>query len=183
MVPTYLQWNPGLDNDELTLKEVIDTLPGNGPMEIHKLVRLFENPDSPLAFKGAINLPRHDCVHIVLGRGLSAQDEAFVIGFTMGTSKNISRFEVKLFEFVSKHFYPGIYKFTDDNLKIFELGVKFGKECAVNQIYDFPFELYMERKLGEIREIIGISKDELREIYRKEQEITPNTMESKRLPL
>jgi hypothetical protein len=183
MVAAYLLWNPGLDNDSLTLQEALDTLPGNDPKAIHRLVRLFENPCSPLAFKGAISLERHDCVHIMLGRGLTAQDEAFVIGFTMGTSKNISLLEVKLFQFISKHIYPPTYRFSDDNLKIFKLGLKYGKECQVSQIYDFPFELYKERTLGEIRDILCISTDELRAIYHMEQTLVPDSKASKRLPV
>jgi hypothetical protein len=32
-------------------------------------------------------------IHVLLGRGLLAQDEAFVIGFTMGATKAVSGFE------------------------------------------------------------------------------------------
>lgn len=45
---------------------------------------LLENPDSPLPFAGKIDLYRHDCLHLLLERGLSVEDEAFVVGFTMG---------------------------------------------------------------------------------------------------
>ena len=63
-------WNPTLDNDQLTLGEVYESLPGFPPEAIHPLVCLFENPDSPLAFPGASSLRRPDCLHILLGRGL-----------------------------------------------------------------------------------------------------------------
>ena len=183
MVPTFLQWNPGLDNDDQTMQEILNTLPGNPPKDIHRLVRLFENPASPIAFTGAINLPRHDCVHIMLGRGLSPQDEAFVIGFTMGTSKSISRIEVRLFELISKYVYPPIYKFSDEHLKIFELGLEYGKECSVRQVYNFPFEDHYGDRLGALREEIGLSTDMLRQVYRREQEMIPDSVASLRLPV
>ena len=83
------RWHPGIANDGLTLRQVYRTLPGSTAAEIDPLVRLFENPASPLAFRGAITLERHDCVHVLLGRGLLGQDEAFVLGFTMGAEKDV----------------------------------------------------------------------------------------------
>jgi hypothetical protein len=35
-------------------------------------------------------LEGHDCMHVILGRGLLNQDEAFVIGFTMGSARKIT---------------------------------------------------------------------------------------------
>jgi len=69
----WREWNPGLDNDELTLQAVFDTLPGAGPDEIDQMVRLLENPASPYALPGAVRLRHHDCIHILLGRGLLNQ--------------------------------------------------------------------------------------------------------------
>jgi hypothetical protein len=66
----WRNWNPTLDNDHLTLGEVYESLPGFPPEAIHPLVCLFENPESRLAFPGVASLRRHDCLHILLGRGL-----------------------------------------------------------------------------------------------------------------
>jgi hypothetical protein len=79
-------WDPGLDNDGLTLCSVYDGMPKDGADAVPWYVRLLENPRSPVALPGAIDLFGHDCLHIVLGRGLLAQDEAFVIGYTMGSA-------------------------------------------------------------------------------------------------
>lgn len=180
---SYRDWNPGLKNGDKTLQEIRDTLPANNPDDISKIVKLFENPKSPIALKGAVNLERHDCIHIILGRGLLPQDEAFVIGFTMGTSKNISKLEKFIFKTVSMYFYPKKYRFARRHMKVYELGLYFGKHCNAEKIYDFPFENHQNTKLSELRKKLGINLDELKAIYKKEQELLPNTKSSLRLDI
>jgi hypothetical protein len=81
-----LAWNPGLDNAYRSLGSIYQSMPGDVASAIPWYVRLLEHPSSPLALGGAVDLRGHDCVHILLGRGLLQQDEAFVLGFTMGRS-------------------------------------------------------------------------------------------------
>jgi len=80
----WKDWNPMLNNGEKKLGTVLKTMPSNEQQDISSVVKLFENPSSPIALPGAINLERHDCIHVILGRGLLPQDEAFVIGFYHG---------------------------------------------------------------------------------------------------
>jgi len=180
-VPDYIDWNPGLDNGAKTLAAVIKTLPANEPTDISAIVKLFENPASPIALPGAVNLERHDCIHILLGRGLLPQDEAFVIGFTMGTSKYISGFAHGLFKKASRYLYPKPYKFSKDHLIAFELGMQYGKVCKASEIYEFPFEKFTKDKLGILRKRLGIKISDLRQIYRTEKILLPDSKASKRL--
>lgn len=177
----WKQWNPGLDNNHLTMEAVLATLPGNKQQEISYVVKLFENPMSPFAFRGAISLARHDMVHIALGRGLLAQDEAFVIGFTMGTSKDISTIESTLFQWITKYLYPTPYNFNDNHLQAFRLGLETGKESKVVEIYAFPFEKHKSKTLADIRKKIGLDIDVLKAAYLREKAMLPDTKESKRL--
>ena len=183
MVLPHHAWLPGLANGELTLKDMLVTLPGNQPIAIHPIIRLFENPASPLAFKGAITLPRHDAVHITLGRGLMPQDEAFVVGFTMGTAKTLSAVEAFAFSRIARYLYPKIYRFNAGHVKVYNLAVQYGKACEVERIYDFPFEEYSGATLKELREELRIDIAGLQEIYRQEQQLLPGTVESRRLPV
>lgn len=180
---SWKDWNPGLSNQEQTLKQAHASLPGNDPEAINFIVRLFENPKSPIAFKGAISLERHDCVHILLGRGLLPQDEAFVIGYTMGTSKSLSTIEAGVFKLITKHLYPEPYKFCSDDLVAYNLGLEYGHLCRRPKIYDFPFEDRMNSTLAEIREEFGIDIEQLRKIYACEQVLIPGSTCSKRLPV
>lgn len=177
----YKDWNPGLDNGAKTLAAIIKTLPANEPQDISAIVKLFENPSSPIALPGAVNLERHDCIHIILGRGLLPQDEAFVIGFTMGTSKYIGGFAEGLFKKASRYLYPKPYKFSKDNLIAFELGLQYGKVCKANEIYEFPFEKFGKDKLKDLRKRLGIKVSDLKQIYRTEKILLPGTKASKRL--
>lgn len=179
----WMKWNPGLDNGEKTLSSVMKTMPANEQADISAVVKLFENPASPLALPGAVNLERHDCIHAILGRGLLPQDEAFVIGFTMGTSKYISGFAEGLFKKASRYLYPKPYKFSKEHLIAFEIGMRYGKVCKAEEIYEFPFEHFMGEKLSKIRKKLGVSTTELKQLYRAEMILIPGTKSSKRLPV
>lgn len=178
---SWKEWTPGVKSETQTLREILATLPGNNPDSINFLVRLFENPSSPIALSGAISLERHDCVHILLGRGLLPQDEAFVIGFTMGTCPTIHQFETWLFKKISTYLYPKPYNFSKDNLEVYDLGLQAGKDSASEAIYDFPIEEYKDNTIGELRQKVGIDFEMLKEVYRKEHDLFPDTAVSKRL--
>src|SRR5262245_53610248 len=105
------RWNPGLDDPERSLASIYQSMPGNLVGAIPWLVKLLENPKSPLAFPGAIDLFGHDCIHILLGRGLLPQDEAFVIGFTMGSSR-CPRWQAAMFRWCAEQLYQGTFRFS-----------------------------------------------------------------------
>ena len=178
---SWKDWNPGLDNGDKTLAEIRATLPGNPPEDINALVRLFENPKSPIALTGAVSLERHDCIHIVLGRGLLSQDEAFVIGFTMGTSKDITEIEAAIFKNVAQYLYPKNYKFGKSDLIAYELGLETGRKSPTEKIYEFPFEDHNNWKLKDLRKLLNISTKKLKAIYTQEKQLIPSTKASKRL--
>ena len=90
--------------------------------EIHWLVWLIENPESPISLTGAIDLYNHDIIHVLLDRGMTTKDEAMVIGFTMGNSVTTSSWVRWLFEFIARHIYPEGYKFNEDELIEFARG-------------------------------------------------------------
>jgi hypothetical protein len=181
--PTYQDWAPGLENGDLTLRDVRASLPGNMPAEISPIVKLFENPCSPLALRGAVSLERHDCIHILLGRGLTNQDEAFVIGFTMGTAKTLTLLEVALFRFLARFVYPAGYRLTREEARAFDLGVEAGRAMGVRRLYSFPLEQHMSESVGALRRRLGVDLARLREFYRRERDAIPGTLASARLPV
>ena len=73
--------------------------------DVPLVIKLTENPKYAIArfFGGALDLFSHDCIHVLLGRGLLVKDEAFVIGYTMGSSKKMKRWRRNLFMFISKY--------------------------------------------------------------------------------
>jgi hypothetical protein len=156
-------------------------MPGFPPEAIHPMVRLFENPSSPIAFEGAITLERHDILHCLLGRGLIDQDEAFVLGYTMGTSKRMNSIKKWAFKTVLAN-YPEPYRIMGSELKAYDFGVEAGSACRTDAIYDHPLESYLDQSIGEVRSRLGISKSLLMEFYSREQTAIPGTPASLRLP-
>lgn len=175
------QWNPGLDNDHRTMQEVIDTLPAAPPSAIPEEIKILENPDSPWAFPGAINLERHDCVHVLVGRGLLPQDEAFVIGYTMGAAKTVTDWQYSMFRCLAVNWYPAPYNFSEDDLYAFDLGFARGSESKVKDLQTFPFEKFMDYTVGELRKRLGVNVHALHAAYKKEKMYLPHSKASMRL--
>jgi hypothetical protein len=147
----------------LTLKEAFQSFGGNTPSEIPKVVRLFENPDSPWALPGKITLHDHDCLHIILDLGLDNDDEAFVLGFTMGNDTNTAAYHVHLFKLASRCLYPATYRFTQRQFQIFKQGFEYGKMSKFKNLNRLNFQILYPERLVEIRAFLEISLDEVRQ--------------------
>ena len=177
----WYEWNPGLHNGQCELQEVLASLPAAKAEEIPWLVRLFENPASIMAFPGAINLARHDAIHVLLGRGLRNQDEAFVIGFTMGASSRIQPWQRRCFRWIITHLYPAPYKFSPGDLIAFDLGFAQARCLAVRDLAQFPFEQYRHSRLKDLRRWLGINIGKLQASYRLESLLIAHSHASHRL--
>ena len=123
------------------------------------LVWLIENPKSPFHLHGAATLHDHDHIHVLLRRGQANDDEAFVIGFTMGNDDRTKSWESKLFKFISRWLYPKTERFTKKQLKIFDSGFKYGqsKLNLYKRISEFDWDkMDKNTPLGEVRKSFGI---------------------------
>jgi hypothetical protein len=178
---SWKTWFPGLDNDHLTLREVLATLPAAPPEVIPWIVRLFENPSGWLRLHGAVDLPSHDRIHVLLGRGLLDQDEAFVIGFTMGCTKAVSRLEGAFFKYVVSHVYPPPYRIPPRILVAYDLGLEAGREMGVRNLHLALRDELLDRPLGAVRREMKIDTERLRDFYARERAALPDTPTSRRL--
>lgn len=158
---------------------------GIAQAEVPLVVQLVENPRYDLpgfdVFHGATSLRSHDYIHIVLGRGLLAKDEAFVVGFTMGSTGRVSTTEEHLYAWVSKYLYPPHYRFTDDDLRVFRDGVRLGFVSGCRSLASVDFEPLLEHALGAIRDALEIDDALLRAYYAIERRRNPHCPESQRL--
>jgi hypothetical protein len=177
----WSDWNPGLDNDHLSLRQVLDSMPAATPEQIPWQIRLLENPSSFVAFPGAITLQRHDAVHALLGRGLSNQDEAFVIGYTMGAASNIRGWQFSIFRFVATRFYPRPYRFKESDLLAFDLGFAQGQRGRARDLHMTPLENMGDIPLSQLRRDLGVDVHALHAAYRAEAIHLPDTSASRRL--
>ena len=178
------EWNPGLDTDDMTLREVLATMPASDAAEVPAIIKKYENPESPDALPGAIHLDRHDCIHVLLGRGLHVQDEAFVIGATMGAASDITDEAIDTFIRVSTTEYPKHWRFEEAHIASFRLGVGFAVDNLNNadlHLVPMEDEPWQSMTVAEARKALGISKHELRAYFRKAEILVPGTRATRRL--
>jgi hypothetical protein len=131
--PDWKTWHIPLSCERLTLSQALESAKEirAHPEEVPLAVRLVENPNYRVPglrlFSGAVTLDDHDCIHALLGRGLLSKDEAFTIGFTMGSTKQPGAAEARLYSLIAKHVYPKHYRFNDEDMQVFDCGLQLGK--------------------------------------------------------
>lgn len=180
-------WITKLSDDARTLRDAYESLMtiGNSQAEVPLIVRLAENPDFHFSglgfFKGRVTLQQHDFVHIILGRGLTLMDEAFVIGFTMGSTDRVSTQEANLFSWINHILYPKPYRFTPDGTQVFKdaVALAYVSDCTPLETVDFTPML--DWPLRQVREEIGLETDLLRAYYGIEKRRYPKIAASQRL--
>jgi len=158
---------------------------GNPSGDVPLIVKLAENPEFHFLgfgfFKGRVTLKQHDYIHIVLGRGLTLMDEAFVIGFTMGSSNRVSTQEKEMFSFIASKLYPKPYRFTKDGTQVFKDAVHMGYISDCDPLEGVDFEPLLDLPLGEVRRRIKLEVDFLQAYYRIEARRYPDSAMSQRL--
>ncbi|MEO1492316.1 MAG: hypothetical protein AAFV19_09220 [Pseudomonadota bacterium] len=180
----WSEWSPGLDTDGMTLRDAMATMPRSDPDDVPEIVRKYENPESPDRLPGAISLDRHDCLHTILGRGLHVQDEAFIIGVTMGSASDITSDIVEEFIRISTTDYPEAWRFQPEHIASYRLGVGFAEDMLANTDLHFtPWEEppLFDTTVGEIRRDLGLVKAEMRAYFRAEEILVPGTRATRRL--
>ncbi|MDZ4877500.1 MAG: hypothetical protein CLLPBCKN_006935 [Chroococcidiopsis cubana SAG 39.79] len=143
---------------QLTLARAYNLIMGDRPTEIPFLVWLLENPASPLALPGKIYLQEHDYLHLLLGRGFSASDEAYVIGFTIGNDMETKQWHLWLYKFVSLLMYPPQFRFTLSDLREFDKGLVRGKRLPIKNLNKLDFTDYQNWQLSRLRIGLGLGR-------------------------
>ena len=178
------EWSPGLDTDDMTVREVMATMPRSDPDDVPEIVRKYENPESPDKLPGAITLDRHDCLHVILGRGLHVQDEAFIIGVTMGAASDMTTEIAETFIRISTTEYPKAWQFELEHIQSYRLGVGFAEDMLPNtDLHLTPFEEppLFDTKVAELRRNLGLVKAEMRAYFRSEEILVPGSRATRRL--
>ena len=186
-MPTWRDWLVPLSRSEITLRAAHETLKpyARAQSDIPLLVQLVENPRFDLPgveiFSGATDLRTHDGIHMLLGRGLLAKDEAFVLGFTMGSSNRVGQIEETLFTLIARYLYPKAYRFGDEDVAVYKDAVRLGYISDCKPLADIRFGPMLDWPLRRIRRAIGLEEDLLRAYYAIEARRYPKSVESQRL--
>jgi len=150
--------------------------------EVPLIIKLVENPNywTSKLFRGAVSLYKHDCIHILLGRGLLPKDEAFVIGYTMGSAKKMKRWRRNLFMFFAKYLYPKGYRLGEEERFVFNMGIKLGS-LIEEDLSLVDFESLNKLTPKGLREKLGVDENLLMNYYLLEKVLFPDSPESQRL--
>ena len=153
--------------------------------EVPLLVQLVENPRFDLPgveiFSGATDLRQHDYLHLLLGRGLLPKDEAFVLGFTMGSTNRVGSVEETLFTLIARYLYPKSYRFDDEDVAVYKDAVRLGYISDCKPLAGIRFGPMLDWPLQRIRKAVGVEEDLLRAYYNVEAKRYPKSVESQRL--
>jgi len=184
---SYLDWHIPLEISDMTLRQALENLDmvKADQQEIPLMVQLVENPKFRFPgfeiFHGAVDLIQHDCIHILLGRGLSSIDEAFTIGFTMGTTNKVSTTEERLYSLIAKYIYPSVYQFCENDIEVFKNAVRLGFISSCQALDTVDFVQFMDNRLDDIRVKLGLEYALLKAYYQIEQQRYPDTRACQRL--
>ncbi|KAF0192679.1 MAG: hypothetical protein FD165_449 [Gammaproteobacteria bacterium] len=184
---SYKYWHHPLRRDLLTLRQVYDSMSraGAGQNEIPLMIQLVENPRYKFPgftlFHGAVDLEQHDYIHIILGRGMLELDEAFTIGFTMGSTKKVTETEEQLFALIAQYLYPTVYQFGEREIEVFRDAVRLGYVSDCQPLDEIDFRQYLDMPLRVVRERIGVEANLLRAYYEIEKNRYPDATASRRL--
>ena len=185
----YQDWHIPLDMDDISLSQAEENLSqvSANQQAIPLMVQLVENPKFKFPgvtlFHGSVDLKTHDYIHIILGRGLLAMDEAFTIGFTMGSSHRVSTTEEQLFTFISKNLYPGIYKFDNEDSDVFKNAIRLAFISNCMPLDTLDYQSMLDMPLKKIRHTIGLETELLKAYYTIEKNRYPESLASQRLIL
>ena len=176
-------WHIPLSTTGLTLKDGLDSMGGFKleAEDVPLIIKLVENPKYDIGlFAGNVSLYNHDCIHLLLGRGLRVKDEAFVIGFTMGSTKKMWRWRRNLYMFCAKYLFPKGYKFGEEERFIFNMGVMAGSQCS-SDLSKADCSKLKNFKIDYARKLLDIDKKLLKYCYEVEKKCFPDSKESQRL--
>ena len=174
-------WHIPLRCNSTIIREALERMEGFklDQNDVPFVIRLFENPKYKM-LPGAVTLDSHDIIHVLLGRGLLPKDEAFVIGFTMGTAQ-VSALQKRVFRFVSRFLYPDGYRFRTRDLNIFENGIRCAKIMDCSDLSKVDLTQYTDYTIEMAREELDIDVGLLETYYRIEKRKNQNSPECQRL--
>ena len=182
-------WFLPIEQDNLTLNQALDQLrlvTGDKGGEYSTLMaRLGQNPvlqgNGISCFGQPINNIQQACIHIMLGRGLLAVDEAFVIGFNLGCCNKVITSVQKLYSFASKNIYALLPELDTDARTILKDAIKLGYISNCTSLDSFDFTPWLDQSIGKVRHVLGIDPALLRAYFAVEKRRFPRSLASQRL--
>ena len=108
-------------------------------------------------------------------------DEAFTIGFTMGSTKKAPYTEERLLSLIAQYLYPAVYQFGEREIEAFRDAVRPGCVSDRQPLDEVNFNQHLDMPLATVRAAIGIEVDLLRAYYAIGKKRYPDSPASQRL--
>lgn len=181
------EWFIALGETELSLGDAMSKMKTIALEQdsIPLIVQLVENPKWDIPgieiFDGSTDLETHDYIHLLLGRGVLPKDEAFVLGFTMGSTNRVSALDEKLYGLMTRYLYPKHYRFSEEDFQVYRDAVRLGYISDCQPLNKINYAELCHLSLGDARAHIGIEPDLLQAYYGIEAKRYPESFESQRL--
>lgn len=170
--------NADFDISWMILEDAYHLFSQDKMVRIPFIIWLLENPGSPFSLPGSIDLKSHDYVHLLLNRGMSLFDEAFVVGYTMGNCETINNQHIHTYKILSSLLYPKEYKFNSIHIKVFDFGYMYGQKVSSKNIHLVNFDEYIYHSIQEVRLSLGIHFLELCQLWKAEQVLIHSSLRS-----
>lgn len=122
------------------------------------IIKILENPNSPLALPGSIDLQGHDYLHCILNQPMTVKGEAYVLGFTMGADPSAKGWHAWIFKMAARYLYPKKYRFKREHLAVFDHGFNLGRKSAIQDFVRFDFSGFVNVKLKDFRALLGLDE-------------------------
>jgi hypothetical protein len=142
--------------DQMTLTEAYQSLQGDEQSDIPWIVWLLENPASPIALPGNIDLAGHDCLHLLLKKGFTSSSEAYVVGFTMGNDQRTKWFHFQFFKLAVLFLYPPKYRLSHSEIHILERGFRLGQRTLFKDLNKVDLVKWNTKTLEQLRSDLGL---------------------------
>lgn len=184
---TEQDWHIPYTRDDISLQKALDTIADirTYQYDIPLMIELADNAELNTAnqrlFAGNLDLRQHDCIHILLGRGLLLADEMFTIGFTLASHYKASMREAHFYAYFARKIFSAINHLSDAELSIFRDGVRLGYISGCVALDKFDYEPWLDESLNKLRDAIGIESELLLAYYAVEQSRNPLSLASQRL--
>lgn len=179
-------WHIPFHEDGISLRAALSTMPSPViPEEMPLMLRLHRDPNlsflGQLVSRAGLDQHQHDCIHLLLGRGLLPMDQAFVLGFTIGCSTKSSIPEHRLQGEVGRHFYKNVSLFDEAESAVFREGIKLAYLCCCVPLENFDFTPWYDQTLLQLRKATGIDPELVMAYYAIEKHRYPHSLASQRL--
>lgn len=183
MILTRHNWHIPLHEVQMLLCQALETVVEHqGKPLLLRLANMRALQEAGIKlFPKPLDQIQLDCIHILLGRGLHVVDEAFVLGFTLGSIRKVRDREEQLHAMLKRHVYPHIPQFAEQEVAVCRDGIRLAYISNCMALDQCDFSSWFDHSLQEVRAAVGVESELLHACYEVEKRRYPACMASQRL--